>query len=61
MAAGVMITAKRTGRKNAIIGTVSLGGKAAAFLRCAHAHVTILLREDTKCRANGCAEFLRLH
>ena len=30
-----MITAKRTGRKNAIIGTVSLGGKAAAFFSAA--------------------------
>lgn len=29
--AGVMITTKSTGRKNRIIGTVSLGGSAAAF------------------------------
>ena len=29
--AGVRMTAKRTGKKKMIIGTVSLGGKAAAF------------------------------
>ncbi len=31
MIAGVMMTAKSTGRKNKIIGTVNLGGNAAAF------------------------------
>ena len=31
MMAGVMITANSTGRKKMIIGTVSLGGSAAAF------------------------------
>ena len=31
MIAGVMITAKSTGRKKMIIGTVSFGGNAAAF------------------------------
>ena len=31
IAAGVMITANSTGRKNMIIGTVSFGGKDAAF------------------------------
>ena len=31
MIAGVKITAKSTGRKNNIIGTVNLGGNPAAF------------------------------
>jgi len=31
MIAGVMMTAKSTGRKNKIIGTVNLGGNPAAF------------------------------
>jgi len=31
MIAGVKMTAKSTGRKNNIIGTVNLGGNAAAF------------------------------
>jgi len=31
MIAGPIITAKRTGRKKIIMGTVSLGGRAAAF------------------------------
>ena len=35
MMAGARITTKRTGRKNRIIGTVSLGGSAAAFFSAA--------------------------
>ena len=31
MAAGPMMTPNSTGRKNRIIGTVSFGGRAAAF------------------------------
>ena len=43
MAAGVKRTANRTGRKNMIIGTVSLGGSPAAFFSASVAALFLLL------------------
>ena len=49
IAAGIRITISSTGRKNRIIGTVSLGGSAAAFFSaCVHALVAAFLGEDAQ-------------
>ena len=62
IAAGVMMIAKRTGRKNMIIGTVSFGGSDAAFLLSfAHAHVPLLFRKDAQRRADRGSVLLGLH
>lgn len=46
--AGPMMTAKSTGRKKTIIGTVSLGGRAAAFFSASAMRASRLSWERTR-------------
>jgi hypothetical protein len=52
MPAGPRIIANSTGRKNRIIGTVSFGGRAAAFFSAAFMRISRLSLASTR---NACA------